>query len=125
LFEIDRAGPGKILAEDGKISGLETIKLELPDGEGFSPANVRNLAGTEGTRTGFSSVVIAIGMRPILPRNEQAEGLFYAGDFLTGPKTVVEATASGKNAAVEIDAFLQNLRPAIADRGTHTDSRRQ
>ena len=52
-------------------------------------------------------MVIAIGMRPTLPRGEQAEGLFYAGDFLTGPKTVVEATASGKNAAVEIDAWLQ------------------
>ncbi len=61
----------------------------------------------KGTRTGFSAVVIAIGMRPTLPRGEQAEGLFYAGDFLTGPKTVVEATASGKNAAVEIDAWLQ------------------
>lgn len=109
-FDIEvngRIRVSKILAEGGKISGLETIKLELPEGEGFSPANVRNLVGTEGTRTGFSAVVIAIGMRPTLPRNEQAEGLFYAGDFLTGPKTVVEATASSKNAAVEIDAFLQ------------------
>ena len=97
----------KILAEGGKISGLETVKMDLPDGTRFSPANVREIAGTQGTRTGFSAVVIAIGMRPGLPRTEQAEGLFYAGDFLTGPKTVVEATASGKNSAVEIDAWLQ------------------
>jgi NADPH-dependent glutamate synthase beta subunit-like oxidoreductase/dihydroorotate dehydrogenase/ferredoxin len=97
----------KILAEGGKIYGLETVKMDLPDGTRFSPANVREIAGTQGTRTGFSAVVIAIGMRPDLPRTEQAEGLFYAGDFLTGPKTVVEATASGKNSAIEIDAWLQ------------------
>ena len=102
----------KILAAGGKISGLETIKLELPEGKPFSPANVRDIAGTNGTRTGFSAVIIAIGMRPTLPRDEQAEGLFYAGDFLTGPKTVVEATASGKNAALEIDAWLQKKAKA-------------
>lgn len=109
-FDIEVTGRtrvSKILANSGKITGLETIKLELPDGQRFSPANVREIAGTSGTRTGFSAVVIAIGMRPSLPRDEQVEGLFYAGDFITGPKTVVEATASGKNAALVIDAWLQ------------------
>ena len=109
-FDIEvngRIRVGKILAAGGKISGLETIKLELPEGKPFSPANVRDLDGTNGTRSGFSSVIIAIGMRPTLPRGEQIDGLFYAGDFLTGPKTVVEATASGKNAALEIDAWIQ------------------
>jgi dihydropyrimidine dehydrogenase (NAD+) subunit PreT len=112
LFDFDievngRIRVSKILAEGGKISGLETIKLDLPDGAHFSPANVRDIAGTKGTRLGFSAVVIAIGMRPTLSRGEQAERLFYAGDFLTGPKTVVEALASGKNTALEIDAWLQ------------------
>jgi NADPH-dependent glutamate synthase beta subunit-like oxidoreductase/dihydroorotate dehydrogenase/Pyruvate/2-oxoacid:ferredoxin oxidoreductase delta subunit len=97
----------KILAEGGQISGLETIKLELPDGIRFSPSTVRDIAGTSGRRTGFSAVVIAIGMRPTLTHGQLAEGLFSAGDFLTGPKTVVEATASGKNSALEIDAWLQ------------------
>ncbi len=116
-FDIEvngRIRVSKILAEDGKISGLETIKVELPEGTRFSPANVRNIAGSEGTRTGFTAVVIAIGMRGTLPRDEQVEGLFYAGDFLTGPKTVVEATASGKNAALEIDAWLKKIeKPEI------------
>jgi len=109
-FDIEvngRIRVNKILSEGGKITGLETMKVELPDGKRFSPANIQDIAGTKGTRTAFSAVVIAIGMRPTLPRDVRAEGLFYAGDFLTGPKTVVEATASGKNAALEIDAFLQ------------------
>jgi dihydropyrimidine dehydrogenase (NAD+) subunit PreT len=104
----------KILAEGDEISGLETIKLDLPEGTHFSPANVRDIAGTKGTRSGFTSVVIAIGNRGTLPRDEQIEGLFYAGDFYTGPKTVVEATASGKNAGLEIDAWLQKMeKPEI------------
>jgi NADPH-dependent glutamate synthase beta subunit-like oxidoreductase/dihydroorotate dehydrogenase len=109
-FDIEvngRIRVSKVLAEGGKISGLEIVKMDLPDGARFNPANVCEIAGTQGTRTGFSAVVIAIGMRPNLPLGERAEGLFYAGDFLTGPKTVVEATASGKNSAVEIDAWLQ------------------
>ncbi|GAB4503371.1 MAG: hypothetical protein Fur0043_03630 [Anaerolineales bacterium] len=96
----------KILAANGKVTGLETQRVELPDGLPFSPANVRGVAGTESLRTGFETVIVAIGMRPAMPK-EQAEGLFYAGDLANGPKTVVEATASGKNAALEIHAFLQ------------------
>ena len=114
-FDIEvnsRIRVNKILAESERISGLETVKMDLPDGARFSPANVREIVGTQGTRTGFSAVVIAIGMRPGLPRGDQAEGLFYAGDFITGPKTVVEATASGKNSAVEIDAWLQKKEKA-------------
>ena len=104
----------KINAEAGKITGLETIKIELPEWKRFSPVNVQAITGTNATRTGFSAVVIAIGMRPTLPRDEKVEGMFYAGDFMTGPKTVVEATASGKNAALEIDAFLQKkAKPEI------------
>lgn len=103
----------KILAENGKVNALETQRVELPDGLPFSPANVRALAGTESRRTGIEAVIVAIGMRGALPR-EQAEGLFYAGDLANGPKTVVEAAASGKNAALEIHAYLQKqAKPEI------------
>jgi dihydropyrimidine dehydrogenase (NAD+) subunit PreT len=103
----------KILKSGKKASGLETIKVELPEGVPFRPANVHDSAGTEGTRTGFTAVVVAIGMRGALPR-QHAEGLFYAGDMLTGPKTVVQGIASGKNAALEIDAYLKGeMAPVI------------
>ncbi|NJD59855.1 MAG: dihydropyrimidine dehydrogenase [Anaerolineales bacterium] len=95
----------KLIKEGKRLTGLEMIKVELPEGKPFSPANMREVPGSEGVRTGFSAVIIAIGMRPTLPR-QQEEGLFYAGDLLTGPKTVVQAVASGKNTALEIDAYL-------------------
>ncbi|MBI4730919.1 MAG: FAD-dependent oxidoreductase [Chloroflexi bacterium] len=92
---------------------LDTMKVQLLEGQPFSPANVRDVRGSEGKRSGINAVVVAIGMRAALPR-EQVAGLFYAGDMLTGPRTVVEATASGKNAALEIDAFLNGKeKPAI------------
>jgi NADPH-dependent glutamate synthase beta subunit-like oxidoreductase/dihydroorotate dehydrogenase len=116
-FDIEvngRIRVSKIISRAGMVSGLETIKLELPEGLCFSPANVRDIEETKGTRADFSAVVIAIGMRPSLRIDEQVEGLFFAGDFVTGPKTVVEATASGKNSAMQIDAWIQHFeKPEI------------
>jgi len=105
----------KILAEGGKIFGFETVKVALPDGMPFSVPAMRDVPETDGTRHDFESVVIAIGMRSTLPR-EQVEGVFYAGDMLTGPKTVVQAVATGKNTALEIDAYLKQAnKPVIAN----------
>ncbi len=88
------------------ISGIETKKVQLIEGQPFQPANVRDVEGTEGIRTEFNAVVMAIGMRSTVAR-EQVDGLFYTGDISNGPTTVVEAVASGKNTALEIDAFLK------------------
>jgi dihydropyrimidine dehydrogenase (NAD+) subunit PreT len=95
----------RIRAEGKGISGIETKKVQLPEGQPFKPAHVRDVEGTEGVRTDFEAVVMAIGMRSYI-RPDQAERLFYAGDISNGPTTVVEAVASGKNAALEIDAYL-------------------
>jgi dihydropyrimidine dehydrogenase (NAD+) subunit PreT len=107
----------KVVMDENKISGVETVKVELPAGKAFSPAEVRNVPGSESTRTGFSAVVVAIGMRSSLPR-EQAKGLFYAGDMLTGPKTVVQSVASGKNVALEIDAYLKGEKKPFIEKPT-------
>jgi len=106
------------IKKDGKgISGIETIKVQLPEGQPFNPANVRDIKGTESARNDINTVVIAIGMRSTLPR-EQVEGVFYAGDMLTGPSTVVEAAASGKNAALEIDAYLKGQQKPLIEKVT-------
>ncbi len=97
---------GKIRNDGKSITGIETKKVQLPEGQAFKPANVRDIEGTDGVRTDFDTVVMAIGMRSYIAR-EQADGLFYAGDISNGPSTVVEAVASGKNAALEIHAYLK------------------
>jgi dihydropyrimidine dehydrogenase (NAD+) subunit PreT len=117
-FDIEvngRIRVNKIIKDGNNISGIETIKVELPEGKTFSPASIRDLPGTVGTRLGFNAVVVAIGMRAALPL-QPVEGLFYAGDMLTGPKAVVQATASGKNAALEIDAYLRKEKKPVIEK---------
>jgi dihydropyrimidine dehydrogenase (NAD+) subunit PreT len=119
-FDIEvngRIRVSKIIKNGKKVSGFETIKVELPEGKTFSPANIRDIPSTEGSRAGFTAVVVAIGMRSTIP-HQQDEGLFYAGDMLTGPKTVVQAVASGKNAALEIDAYLKNEKKPVIEKPT-------
>ncbi len=119
-FEIEVNGRirlSKIVNNGKKISGVETIKVELPEGKAFNPAEVHNVPGSECLQDGFSAVVVAIGMRSTLAR-EQAEGLFYAGDIATGPKTVVQAVASGKNAALEINAYLKREKKPVIEKPT-------
>jgi dihydropyrimidine dehydrogenase (NAD+) subunit PreA len=103
----------RLLKDTQGLWGIKTLKVELPADMPFSPANVRDVDGTDCLCADVEAVVISIGMRSTLTR-EQADGVFYAGDMLTGPKTVVQAVASGKNAALEIDAYLKDqLKPVI------------
>jgi dihydropyrimidine dehydrogenase (NAD+) subunit PreT len=97
----------RVLKDSQGLWGIKTLKVELPEGLQFSPANVRDVDGTDCLCADINAVIVSIGMRSSLPC-EQADGVFYAGDMLTGPKTVVQAVASGKNAALEIDAYLNS-----------------
>ncbi len=106
-----------IIKHGRKVAGFETIKVELTDGKPFSPVNVRNITGSEGMRMDISAVIVAIGMRAEFT-HQPGEGLFYAGDMLTGPKTVVQAVASGKNAALEMDAFLKGEQLPVIEKPT-------
>jgi len=114
--KIDQSTRTKITAieKKGDALALKTIKVTLPEGKVFNLRDITDVAGTEGTREGFSHVIIAIGNRSGLARKE-VKGLFYAGDCVNGPTTVVEAVASGKNTALEVDAFITGKdKPEIA-----------
>jgi dihydropyrimidine dehydrogenase (NAD+) subunit PreT len=119
-FDIEvngRIRVSKINAEGERVTRFETVKVALPEGKSFSPANIHDLPGTRGQRSGFEAVVVAIGMRSTIPQ-QQVEGLFYAGDMLTGPKTVVQAVASGKNTALEMDAYLKGEAKPVIEKPT-------
>lgn len=117
-FDIEvngRIRVNKIIKDGKKVSSVETLKVELPEGKTFSPANIHDLPGTEGRRTSFTAVIVAIGMRSAIS-SQEGKGLFYAGDMLTGPKTVVQALASGKNAALQIDAYLKGKKKPVIEK---------
>jgi dihydropyrimidine dehydrogenase (NAD+) subunit PreA len=95
----------EILKKANRITGLSVVKVALPGGKKFHPRNVVDLAGSEQTLPGLDFVIVAAGARSSGAKLSK-RGLFSTGDMMNGPTTVVEAVAAGKNAALEIDAFV-------------------
>jgi dihydropyrimidine dehydrogenase (NAD+) subunit PreA len=95
-----------VLATGGKVSGVRVQRVALGAGEPFQPSKMTPVPGTEQTLPGITQVIVAIGNRAGL-KSDGRPGLFVAGDGAWGPSTVVEASASGKNAALEMDAWIR------------------
>jgi len=98
--------------------GIRTIKVFLPDGQPFTLTGLADIPGTEQTRPDIDHVIVAIGARSGLRRTEEP-GVFFAGDCDHGPSSVVEAVASGKNAALLAHAFLTGIETGT-ETGTET-----
>ena len=60
-------------------------------------------------------MIVAIGARAGFARSS-VEGVFFAGDVENGPTTVVEAVAAGKNAALQVAAYLAGTPPPVIER---------
>ncbi len=108
--------PIAVIHQGKRVKGLRIDKMMLPKGKSPRPENfVVNKLESPVVRE-FDVVISAIGSRPQLPVTK-TKGIFYAGDMVLGSSTVVESVASGKNAAVEADAFIRgDRRPRIRDR---------
>ena len=119
--------PTKILGKNGKVAGLECIRMELKE---FDRSGRRTPYPIEGSeyRVDVDTVIEAIGQRPDTsfiggngikigrggtiiadPRTlaTDRKGVFAGGDALTGPQTVVDAIAAGQRAACSIKRYLQ------------------
>jgi len=120
--------PVRILGKDGRVVGLECIRMKLgePDGSGRRrPIPIED----SGFVMDVDAVIPAIGqsldtafMSPEiglkLNKGDTIEidsvtyatnipGIFAGGDAASGPATVIEAIAAGKEAAVSIDRYLK------------------
>ncbi len=121
------AVPVKVLEKDGKVTGVECVKMKLgkPDESGRRrPIPVKGSEYTLKTDV----VVAAIGQQPMLPLSKGKEkidvttwgtiktnpatfmtnvaGVFAGGDCVTGPATLIEALDMGNRVARSIDAFI-------------------
>ncbi len=121
---IHRRGPARILAEDGKVTGLETIGvLSVFDENGrFSP----QFNDADRQVHDADTVILAIGQAidldaiggdvEISPRRtiqvdpetgaSSLEGVWAGGDAAKGPRTLIEAIADGRKAAADIHRFF-------------------
>jgi dihydropyrimidine dehydrogenase (NAD+) subunit PreT len=102
--------PIEITHKGKRVTGLRMARMMLPKGKSPRPENfVINLKESPVFRE-FDFVISAIGSRSRMPLRK-AKGVFYAGDMILGSATVVEAVATGKNAALEADAYLRGEKP--------------
>jgi heterodisulfide reductase subunit A len=130
--------PTRFIAEDGRLSHLEFLSMELgePDDSGR-----RRPVPVEGSESVMAAdmVVLAIGLRPATsPFSNELEtnrdetvkvnqetletsipSVFSGGDVVSGPASIVEAIGQGKRAAFCLDRYLRGESLA----GLHFDER--
>ncbi|OPY71083.1 MAG: NADP-reducing hydrogenase subunit HndC [Syntrophorhabdaceae bacterium PtaU1.Bin034] len=117
--------PKKIVAENGKVTGIECIRASLGTFDKSGRRKPEAIAGSEFVIP-VDMVVAAIGQKPDLSYlngdgisttdwgtlqvdsllTTTRAGVFAAGDNVRGPATVVEAIADGKASAMAIDKYL-------------------
>jgi formate dehydrogenase beta subunit len=126
-----RWGPKRILGTDGRVTGIELIKVKsvFDQNRRFNPTF---LEGTEET-VEADGVILAIGqatdlswLRPednlkITPRGSIAADpetlatsrpdVFAGGDVAFGPRIIITAVAEGRRAALSIAKFLTGKNP--------------
>lgn len=99
----------EIIVKGKKMAGIKTMKVELA-GKKFSLKDIKEIKGSEQLRDYVDMVVIAVGNRAGITKIENPK-IFYAGDCVNGPTTVVEAVAAGKNVALQIEAEINKKKP--------------
>ena len=120
--------PTKILGVDGKVTGMECIRVKLgaQDESGrrrpilihgskfVADVNMVIPAISQSSDLAFlkdTGIETIKGNRIKTDKNYMTtlSGVFAGGDAVTGPATVIEAIGMGRRAAISIDRFLQDL----------------
>jgi len=102
----------RIVRRKDRVIGVRTVRQYLGAGKKPDPGSFAPHRSETSAFRACDMVIAAIGSSSsIVPHKRK--GVFFAGDMVHGAATVVEAVASGKNAAAEIDAFITGgPRPA-------------
>lgn len=121
--------PKKILVKDGKIVGIECMKMTLGNIDESGRRRPIPIEGSEFV-VNIDTLIVAISERPdtsflegsgveftpwgtIVVDTERyttgIEGVFAGGDVVTGPNVVIEAMGAGKIVAELIHKYLQGL----------------
>ena len=117
------AAPIRIISQNNELR-LECIRMKLGAVDASGRQRPEPIDGSEFTM-GFDTIIAAIGQRPGIPASfglatsrgntiqvdpdslaTSKEGIFAGGDVVTGPATVIEAIAAGRQAAISIGRYL-------------------
>ncbi|NTU49100.1 MAG: FAD-dependent oxidoreductase, partial [Syntrophobacteraceae bacterium] len=122
--------PVRVIGENGKVKAIECIRMELGEPDAGGRRRPFPIAGSEFILE-VDAVIPAIGQEsdwacltpecacrlsdwgtmrvdPLTFQTHDPD-IFAGGDAVTGPKTVVEAIAAGKQAAVSMDRFIRGV----------------
>jgi len=100
----------RLIRQGKKGVRVELLSLILPPGREPRPGNFLVDSGSKPYTRLYDLVITAVGSVSGFAMT-RTTGLFYAGDLTHGARTVVEAVASGKNAALAADAYMNGLKP--------------
>jgi NADH-quinone oxidoreductase subunit F len=115
--------PSRIISRNGKVD-LANIRMKLGEIDASGRRRPEPIEGSELT-TSYDTIIAAIGQRPEVPGQfnlslgrgntievdpetlaTSREGVFAGGDAVSGPASVIEAIAAGRQAAISIDKYL-------------------
>ena len=121
------AAPVKVLSENGKINGIECIRMKLSDMDESGRRRPVPIEGSE-YKIDVDTLILAISQEPdislLVEENglkvsswstlevdpetlvTNVEGIFAGGDVVSGPNTVTAAMSHGKIAAQMIDKYV-------------------
>jgi NADPH-dependent glutamate synthase beta subunit-like oxidoreductase/NAD-dependent dihydropyrimidine dehydrogenase PreA subunit len=130
----------EVIAANGRVTGVRAVRQEPPTpGAGGTTAARTAWVPVEGSESTVpaSTVLVAIGEEPdpsILPPGAGIEvsswagivadprtaatgraGVFAGGDVVSGPKTIIDAVAAGRRAAVSIHESLAGVADGEAE----------
>jgi formate dehydrogenase beta subunit len=126
--------PKRVIVEDGKVTGVEVLRMELGEPDASGRRRPVEVPGSEHVIP-TDAVIMAIGQAidlaflsgdgPVKVSRKQTVvtqglnklagvyngvGVFSAGDCVSGPLTLIAGLAGGKEAAFQIDRFLREER---------------
>jgi len=115
--------PYRIKGHNGWVE-LESQRMELGEMDSSGRRRPEPVEGSQFT-TSYDTIIAAIGQRPEVPERfnislgrgniievdpdtlaTSREGVYAGGDAASGPASVIEAIAAGRQAAVSIDKYL-------------------
>ncbi|MFW6115086.1 MAG: NAD(P)-binding protein [Thermodesulfobacteriota bacterium] len=137
------AAPTKLIGENGKLTHLEYIQMELGEPDESGRRRPVPKQGTEKTIR-VDNVITAIGQYPVTDflkgdgavttkgntievKNDRTgettlEGVFAGGDAVTGASIAVEAIGAGRRAARAINLYLKGEEVTVPEKVITKDS---
>jgi NADPH-dependent glutamate synthase beta subunit-like oxidoreductase len=129
------AQPVRFISNNGRVKAIECVKMRLTEPDESGRRKPEPIAGSE-FKINVDAVITALGQEsdwccltpecscrltewgtmnidPLTLQSSDPD-IFAGGDAARGPKTVIEAIADGRQAAISIDRYVQgqNLRLA-------------